>query len=360
LGGNNLADIQRLTIVADPSNANGSTFGGIRAGNAVFGGSSGVVGVSAANVAVQDVVTIGDIDATGAATPSLSFGSNSQFGSVTIAGGDLLNSKTINNAGYKYDVALAAGTTSGGATLEAQTTYAQLVFTQTPASVAANTPNPAAPTFSLSADAASVNEGGSTVFTLVTTGVAAGTQYSYSLAGVNAADVTGGTLAGTITIGADGRAVIPVTLTSDTTTEGAETLTLSVAGQAANVTVTDTSITPAVVAQTYVLTVGANGVSGTTAGDTFDGRTNANSLNSADILGGGDGTDVLTAILNQAGGVNVRPSLTSIETIEITNSAANNGAATVDLANSTGYTTLRSVQSTDDVTFTNVRGTFGK
>ncbi|MFN5559127.1 MAG: hypothetical protein ACK5CF_00025, partial [Opitutaceae bacterium] len=50
LGGNNLADVQRLTIVADPSNANGSTFGGIRAGNAVFGGSSGVVGVSAANV----------------------------------------------------------------------------------------------------------------------------------------------------------------------------------------------------------------------------------------------------------------------------------------------------------------------
>jgi Ca2+-binding RTX toxin-like protein len=256
LGGNNLADVQRLTIVADPSNANGSAFGGIRMGNAVFGGSTGVVGISAANVAVQDVVTIGDLDATGSAIPALSFGSNSQFGSVTIAGGDLLNSKTINNAGYKYDVTLAAGTTSGGSTLPAQNTYAQLVFTQTPASVAANTPNPAP------------------------------------------------------------------------------------------------------VAQTYVLTVGANGFTGTGAGDTFDGRTNANSLNSADILGGGDGTDVLTAILSQVGGINVRPSLTSIETIEITNSAGNgNGAATVDLANSTGYTTLRSVQSTDDVTFTNVGST---
>lgn len=138
MGGNNVADVQRLTVVADPANANGSAFGGIRAGNAAFVGSSGVVGISAANVAVQDVVTIGDIYATDSASPALSFGSNSQFGNVTVAGGDLLqgNSKTINNAGYKYDVVLAAGTTSGGAAIAAANTYGQLSFTQTPASVA--------------------------------------------------------------------------------------------------------------------------------------------------------------------------------------------------------------------------------
>ncbi|MFN5560103.1 MAG: hypothetical protein ACK5CF_05025, partial [Opitutaceae bacterium] len=79
LGGNNIADVQRITVVADPANANGSAFGGIRAGNAAFVGSSGVVGISAANVAVQDVVTIGDIYATDSASPSLAFGSNSQF-----------------------------------------------------------------------------------------------------------------------------------------------------------------------------------------------------------------------------------------------------------------------------------------
>jgi Ca2+-binding RTX toxin-like protein len=138
LGGNNIADVQRITVVADPANANGSAFGGIRAGNAAFVGSSGVVGISAANVAVQDVVTIGDIYATDSASPALSFGSNSQFGNVTIAGGDLLqgNSKTINNGGYKYDVVLAAGTTSGGAPIAAANTLSQLSFTQTPASVA--------------------------------------------------------------------------------------------------------------------------------------------------------------------------------------------------------------------------------
>jgi Ca2+-binding RTX toxin-like protein len=137
LGGNNLADVQRLTIVADPSNANGSSFGGIRAGNAVFGGSGGVVGVSAANVAVQNVVVIGDVAATGTAIPSLNFGANSQFGSVTVAGGDLANSKTIGNTGYNYDIVLSAGTTSGGTALAASTNYAGLSFTQAPATVAA-------------------------------------------------------------------------------------------------------------------------------------------------------------------------------------------------------------------------------
>ncbi len=347
MGGNNLADVQRLTIVADPSNANGSTFGGIRAGNAVFGGSSGVVGVSAANVAVQDVVTIGDIAATGAATPALSFGSNSQFGAVTIAGGDLLNSKTINNAGYKYDVALAAGTTSGGATLEAQNTYAQLVFTQTPASVAAAMPNPAAPTFTLSADAASVNEGGSTVFTLVTTGVATGTQYNYSLAGVNAADVTGGALAGTITIGADGRAIIPVTLSSDTTTEGAEVLTLSVASVAASVTVNDTSLTPAVVAQTYALTVGANTFTGTSLGDTFDATT-SNSLNNGDVLNGGDGVDTLIASLANS---TATVSSNSIERFNLTVTA---GAATLNMADAAGVTSIANQGSAGNLTLTNL------
>jgi len=137
LGGNNIADVQRLTIVADPSNVNGSALNRIGAGNAVFGGTNGIVGISAANVQVQSAVVIGDINATGSAIPTLNFGSNSQFGSVTVAGGDLVNSKTINNSGYQYDLALNPGSTSGGTALPAQETYAQLTFTQNPASVAA-------------------------------------------------------------------------------------------------------------------------------------------------------------------------------------------------------------------------------
>ena len=356
LGGNNLADVQRITVVADPANANGSAFGGIRAGNAVFGGSTGVVGISAANVAIQDVVTIGDIDATGTATPSLSFGSNSQFGSVTIAGGDLLNTKTIANSGYKYDITLAAGTTSGGATLAAQDTYSKLSFTQTPASVAAA--NPAvSPTFTLTAGDTAVNEGASVIFTLQTTNVAAGTQYSYSLAGVSASDVTGGALTGTVTIGADGKALIPVALVADSSTEGVETVTVSIAGREASATVNDTSLTPEASPRIMPLTTGvdtgANFV-GAATNDIFNAALSGAvaTLNNLDVLDGSTGTDTLNVELN---GVVVTPAgLTSIEQINVT-STANNSA--LDLTNATGVTGLTSSASTGSLSFNNIPST---
>lgn len=122
-GGDHDADIQRLTIVADPANTNGSLFGGIRMANATFGGASGVVGISAANVQVQDVVRIGDIDASGSATPTLVFGDKSQFVSVDVSGGDLAqtNGKDITNVGsYKYVATFVDGKDSAGTALVAQ------------------------------------------------------------------------------------------------------------------------------------------------------------------------------------------------------------------------------------------------
>ncbi|HEY6642742.1 hypothetical protein [Povalibacter sp.] len=99
-------------------------------------------------------------------------------------------------------------------------------------------------TFELSRGAASVNEGETVTFTLNTTNVAPGTQYSYTLSGVSASDVAGGVLSGMVTIDANGRAVIQVTLLADRTTEGAETLTVAVAGQTSSAVVNDTSTTP--------------------------------------------------------------------------------------------------------------------
>ncbi len=138
-GGDHTADVAKITIVANPANPNGSIFGGIRAGNAVFSADSGVVGIAAANVQVQDVVTIGDIktSATSTATPTLVFGTASQFGSVTVAGGGLseANGKSINNAGsYNFGLNFTAGSDStvapgGTANLPAQTPAAGLSFT---------------------------------------------------------------------------------------------------------------------------------------------------------------------------------------------------------------------------------------
>ncbi len=99
------------------------------------------------------------------------------------------------------------------------------------------------PTYALAADAASVNEGGAAMFTLTTTNVAAGSTFDYTLSGVSAADVVGGALTGTATVGTDGKAMVQVTLAADATTEGAETLTMAVAGKSASTTVNDTSLT---------------------------------------------------------------------------------------------------------------------
>jgi S-layer protein len=219
LGGNNIADVQRLTVVADPSNANGSAFGGIRMGNAVFGGDSGVVGISAANTAVQSVVVVGDINATGSAVPSLNFGANSQFGSVTAAGGDLLTSAKINNSGYNYNVVLGAGTTSGGTTIPAATTLSQLNFVQTPASVATATPGVSqsfaltagtdnftggagndtfTATSATSASADSIN-GGAGVDTLNATFTAGGANALPTISGIEIVNITGSKFLGAYT-----------------------------------------------------------------------------------------------------------------------------------------------------------------
>jgi len=112
----------------------------------------------------------------------------------------------------------------------------------TPAPVVA----PAA-TYAIAASATSVNEGSAVNFTLTTTNVPAGSTLAYTLGGtVTAADVVGGALTGTVTVGFDGKAILPVTLTADALTEGAETITVTIAtATSAAVTVADTSLTPA-------------------------------------------------------------------------------------------------------------------
>lgn len=100
-------------------------------------------------------------------------------------------------------------------------------------------------TYTLTAGATSVDEGATATFALATTDVAEGTEVAYTISGVDAADVDGGSLTGTATIAADGTATISVALVADITTEGAETLTVTIDGQTATAssTVNDTSLT---------------------------------------------------------------------------------------------------------------------
>jgi hypothetical protein len=104
------------------------------------------------------------------------------------------------------------------------------------------------PTYALSADRSSVDEGAAIVYALTTTQVAAGTVIPFALsgAGITVDDIGGGSLTGSFTIGANGFAQATVGLRADAANEGAEVMRLQLSGSVAQVevTVNDTSRTP--------------------------------------------------------------------------------------------------------------------
>lgn len=114
--------------------------------------------------------------------------------------------------------------------------------------VLVNDTSTAPPTYALSADRTSVDEGAAIVYTLTTSQVTAGTVIPFALsgAGITADDIVGGSLTGNFTIGANGIAQATVGLRADATTEGAEVLRLQLSGNLAQVEVkvNDTSPTP--------------------------------------------------------------------------------------------------------------------
>jgi Ca2+-binding RTX toxin-like protein len=135
-----------------------------------------------------------------------------------------------------------------------------------------------------------VDEGETAYFTLSTTGVPAGSSFAYTISGVTEADVVGGNLSGTETVGADGKVVIAVDLTEDMASEGTETLTLTIAGQSASVAVNDTSFpTYELNAETATVDEGGTAVfvletTGVAAGSQFDYVISG--VSAADVVGG--------------------------------------------------------------------------
>merc|ERR1711959_877965 len=127
------------------------------------------------------------------------------------------------------------------------------------------------PTYLLSTDVASVDEGGTVTSTVATTNVAEGTTLYWSVngTGVDSADFSAGALTGSGTVGADGSLSFAHTLASDSSTEGTETLNIKVfsdanrtsqVGSTAEVSVADTStVVPVYALATDVATVNEGG-----------------------------------------------------------------------------------------------------
>ena len=214
-------------------------------------------------------------------------------------------------------------------------------------------------TYALSANAASVNEGDTAVFTLDTTGVAAGSDLSYTVTGVNGSDIAGATV-GSTKVGADGKALIAVTTLADTTTEGAETMTVGVAGQTASTTVNDTSLTPPPAAETVALTTGIDNKTTGAGDDSFSGTNTT--LTTGDILDGGAGTDNLSVTASLTGAAAINGFKTSnVETANINivdGDTGNNHVLTVNMVDAAiGTVSIGGTSATtnaDGVTLTNV------
>ena len=101
-------------------------------------------------------------------------------------------------------------------------------------------------TYLLSASAASVNEGGSVTITLNTTNVTNGSSVGYNLTGIESDDITEA-LTGTFLIN-NNTASKTFNIVNDLTTEGSQTMTLSLVGitESVAVLINDTSLTPVV------------------------------------------------------------------------------------------------------------------
>jgi hypothetical protein len=103
-------------------------------------------------------------------------------------------------------------------------------------------------TYRITSNATSVNEGSEITFTLNTTNVEWGTLINYTISGVSSADITGGALSGTAIVSSNGNATITIPIASDLTTEGTESLTVTAQGISSSILISDTPITPVVVA----------------------------------------------------------------------------------------------------------------
>ena len=119
-----------------------------------------------------------------------------------------------------------------------------IVVTAVPPGEAVTVPSVPGVSYAITPSAASINEGGSEIFTLSTTGVAAGTVLGYTLVGTH--NAAGQSASGSFTVDASGHASITIPVPVNATSGDAGTLTLALLnGQATStVTVADINVDP--------------------------------------------------------------------------------------------------------------------
>ena len=184
----------------------------------------------------------------------------------------------------------------------------------------------ASTSYVLTTNDSTVNEGSSVTISLATTGVSNGTLVPYTISGVSTSDISLGSLTGNFTM-SSGAASLTFTVLNDVTTEGAETLTLSLNnGQASvDIDIADSSLSPgfsvsastnsADEGSTVTFTLNSTNVNPGTFGYTITG------INAADISAG-----ALTGTITTVGDYSQSSGTTSIT---LANDAATEGQETI-------------------------------
>lgn len=260
-----------------------------------------------------------------------------QLNPVAVSGrGKAINDILMAFSSLTDDATYGAAAKAWNAKVANAVAYAAMAGSKDTTFAEAVPPTSEAPSFKLTASSAEVNEGGTAVFTLSTKGVPAGSVFNYVLNGATGADVTGGSVTGSATVGSDGKALIGFSFANDATTEGDEKFTLSVAGQTADVTVKDTSLSPSV---PIALTVSTDSAVGTDQADAFTAPSiqAANTFTALDNLDGKAGVDTLAVSYT---GAFVMPGGIKVANIEQVAISSNAGVTLDTSSNFSGMTNL--------------------
>ena len=174
------------------------------------------------------------------------------------------------NAGSFTVTPTADLTTEGAETFQVQirtdSTSGTVVATSNAITINDISTTPAGPTYVSVTSPANANEGDSVAFSISTANVVDATTVPYTISGVSSADIGGASLTGDITITSNAGS-LSVTLTEDVTTEGVETMTLTLGatdsagdatgGLSTSTQVADTS-TDSFTTATVLVTTGTN------------------------------------------------------------------------------------------------------
>lgn len=174
--------------------------------------------------------------------------SNSDFIPPGLAGNIAVRSKTASFAKTIVSDAITEGTEKFFATLRKDGPNGNILAQSNVVIINDTSQVSPLPSYSLSVTPGIADEGNTIVFNLTTLNLVGGTLVPYTITGITAADLSNGQLTGTFVVGPTGIATTSVALALDQTTEGFETLVMTLNDidpvVAVSVLIQDISTTP--------------------------------------------------------------------------------------------------------------------